>query len=50
MDVGMVRSLATRRDDPMPVVFIDGNRRQWRVRRKDMDEWLVRNSVEGVWL
>ena len=49
MDVGRVRSWATRRDDPLPVRYIDGNRRQWRVRRKEMDDWLMRNSVEGVW-
>ena len=50
MDVKRVREWAKRMDDPLPVRYIDGNRRQWRVRRKDMDEWLMRNSIEGVWL
>lgn len=50
MDVGRVRSWATRRDDPLPVRYIDGNSRQWRVRRKDMDDWLMRNSVDAFWL
>lgn len=49
IDVRRVREWAKRMDDPLPVVFIDGNRRQWRVRRKEMDDWLMRNSVEGVW-
>ena len=44
MDVKRVRELAERMDDQLPVVFIDGNRRQWRVRRKDLNELIARNS------
>ena len=49
MDVKRVREWPKRLDDPLPVVFIDGNRRQWRVRRKDLDEWILRNSESPVW-
>ena len=49
IDVKRVREWAARKRDPLPVRYIDGNRRQWRVRRKEMDDWLMRHSVEGVW-
>ena len=48
MDVKRVLELAKRMDDPLPVVFIDGNRRQWRVRRKDLNEWIARNSEDAI--
>ena len=48
MDVKRVRELAKRMDDQLPVVLIDGNRRQWRVRRKDLNEWIARNSEEAI--
>lgn len=50
MDVKRVRELAKRMDDPLLVVFIDGNRRQWRVRRKDLNELIARNSEEAIWM
>lgn len=50
MDVKRVREWAKRMDDPLPVVFIDGNRRQWRVWRKDLNEWIARNSEEAIWM
>lgn len=48
MDVKLVREWAKRMDDTLPVVFIDGNRRQWRVLRKDLNEWIARNSEEAI--
>ena len=48
MDVKLVRELAKSMDDPLLVVFIDGNRRQWRVRRKDLNELIARNSEEAI--
>lgn len=50
VDAKRVRGWAARKSDPLPVRYIDGNRRQWRVRRRDMDEWILRNSVEGAWM
>ena len=50
MDVKRVREWAKMMDDPLTVVFIDGNRRQWRVRRKDLNEWIARNSEEAIWM
>ena len=50
MDVKRVRELAKRMDDPLPVVFIDGNRRQWLVRRKDLNELIARNSEDAIWM
>ena len=50
MDVKCVSELAKRMDDPLLVVFIDGNRRQWRVRRKDLNELIARNSEEAIWM
>lgn len=38
-----VLAWARRRDDPLPVRYPPGNRKQWRVRRSDMDEWIERN-------
>ena len=48
MDVKRVLELAKRMYDQLPVVFIDGNRRQWMVRRKDLNEWIARNSEEAI--
>ena len=48
--VRRVREWAKRMDDPLPVVFLDGNRRQLRLRRKELDEWILRNSEEAVWM
>lgn len=50
IDVKRVREWAARKRDPLPVRYIDGNRRQWRVRRKELDEWILRNSEEAVWM
>lgn len=50
MDVKRIRGWAQLREDPLPVRYIDGNNRQWRVRRADMDDWLMRHSVEAFWL
>lgn len=33
-----------RDDDPLPAVLIAGNRRSRRVNRKELNEWLQRNS------
>lgn len=44
VDPKRVREWAHRRVDPLPVRFIDGNRKQWRVYRRDLDTWLMRNS------
>lgn len=40
-----VLAWAKRRDDPLPARCIGGNRKQWRVRRCDLDEWIMRNST-----
>lgn len=48
MDVKRVREWAKMMDDQLPVVFIDGNRRQLLVRRKDLNEWIARNSEEAI--
>ena len=50
MDVKRVREWEKRMDGQLPVVFIDGNRRQWRVRRKDLNELIARNSEEAIWM
>ena len=50
MDVKRVREWEKRMDDQLPVVFIDGNRRQWRVRRKDLNELIALNSEEAIWM
>ena len=50
MDVKRVREWAKRMDDQLPVVFIDWNRRKWRVRRKDLNEWIARKSEEAIWM
>ena len=50
MDVKRVREWEKNMDDTLPVVLIDGNRRQWRVRRKDLNEWIARNSEEAIWM
>lgn len=48
MDVKRVLELVKRMYDQLPVVFIDGNRRQLRVRRKDLNEWTAMNSEEAI--
>ena len=48
MDVKRVSEWAKMMDDKLPVVFIDGNRRQLLVRRKDLNEWIARNSEEAI--
>ena len=50
MDVKRVREWAKRMDNHLPVVFIDWNRRQWSVRRKDLNELIARNSEEAIWM
>lgn len=44
MDYKRVREWAKRDDDPLPAVLIDGNTKQARVYRRDLNEWIWRNS------
>lgn len=44
MDVKKVREWKSRKHDPLPVKYIGDNRKQWRVYRKELDAWLVRNE------
>lgn len=48
MDVKRVLEWEKMMDDQLPVVFIDGNRRQLRVRRKDLNKWIARNSEDAI--
>lgn len=34
-----------READPLPAVYIDGNRRERHINRKELNEWIERNSV-----
>ena len=34
-----------READPLPAVYIDGNRRERHVNRKELNEWIERNST-----
>lgn len=44
MDYKRVREWVKRDDDPLPAVLIDGNTKQARVYRCDLNEWIWRNS------
>lgn len=44
MDYKRVREWVKRDDDPLPAVLIDGNTKQARVYRRDLNEWIWRNS------
>lgn len=46
MDYKRVLAWTRRKDDPLPARFIDGNKKQARVYRPTLNEWLFRNSVE----
>lgn len=41
-----VREWVNRKEDPLPSYLIDGNRKQTRVYRPSLNEWLFRNSKE----
>lgn len=44
MDYKRVREWVKHDDDPLPAVLIDGNTKQARVYRCDLNEWIWRNS------
>ena len=44
MDYKRVREWVKRDDDPLPAALIDGNTKQVRVYRRDLNEWIWRNS------
>lgn len=44
MDYKRVRAWTKRKHDPLPARLIDGNRKQSRVYRPQLNEWLMRNS------
>lgn len=48
MDYKRVRSWIKREDDPLPAFLIDGNKKQVRVYRPTLNEWIVRNSEEFI--
>lgn len=47
--IARVQSWVEREDDPFPARLLDGNSKQWRVNRHDMNEWIYRNSKEVWW-
>ena len=50
VDYGKVLEWAKRDIDPLPVRFPEGNHCQWRVFRKDLNEWLFRHWTEASWM
>lgn len=44
MDEKRVREWTKRRIDPLPTHLIAGNRKQGRVFRPELNEWIMRNS------
>lgn len=44
MDYDRVCSWAKRKIDPLPSRLIDGNKKQGRVFRPELNDWLMRNS------
>lgn len=44
MDYKRVREWTNRKEDPLPARLIDGNKKQKRVYRPHLNEWLFRNS------
>lgn len=47
MDYKRVLEWVKRKEDPLPTHLIDGNRKQGRVYRPELNEWLMRNSEIG---
>lgn len=44
MDYARVLGWTRRKVDPLPSRLIDGNRKQGRIYRGDLNEWILRNS------
>lgn len=49
VDPKKVYDWAERKYDPLPVYLPDGNDKQWRVYRPDLNAWLKRNWKEKLW-
>lgn len=44
MDYARVREWTRRKSDPLPTRLIAGNKKQGRVYRPELNDWLIRNS------
>lgn len=49
ISVKKVREWPLRKKDPLPVRYPEGNTKQWRVFRQDLNDWLLRNWEEAAW-
>lgn len=45
VDYKRVLGWIQREDDPLPAIYLDGNRRTMHIRRKELDAWIERNSI-----
>lgn len=46
MDYKRILKLTKREEDPLPARLIDGNKKQARIYRPFLNEWVLRNSEE----
>ena len=44
LDYTRVLNWTKRKDDPLPARLVDGNRKQARVFRPELNDWIMRNS------